>query len=95
MNITASKSTINEWLKALVKAKALALFEAERDLPNYRIGQARSICGKLTHSADDSFIQFSNRYGRHTTLAGIWMFLEKDHKRNISSPPLGSEKEEG
>jgi hypothetical protein len=95
MNITASKSTINEWLKALVKAKALALFEAVRDVSNYRIGQARNICGKLTHSADDSFIESSNRYGRHTTLAGIWMFLEKDHKKEYLITAFGKRKGRG
>jgi hypothetical protein len=88
-------SALNEWLKDVGKSKALTLFEPEIGTPNYRVGQARFISGKLSKSAHDSFIRFPNRYGRHTTLAGIWMFLEKDHSREYLVTAFGRRKGKG
>lgn len=70
-----------DWLKEVATSKALTVFEPEQYTPNMRVGQSRYISGKLAKSSDDIFIAFPQGYGRHTTLAGIWMFLEKDHKR--------------
>lgn len=83
-------STWKEWLNEVMTSKMLTLFERKRKtISNIRIGQARSISAKLAKSPNDSFIQFPQRYGRHTTLAGIWMFLEKDHKREYLVTAFG------
>ena len=79
-----------EWLNEVMTSKVLTLFEPERKtILNIRIGQARFISAKLTKSPDGSFIQFPQPYGSHTTLAGIWMFLEKDHMRKYLVTAFG------
>lgn len=83
-------SAFKDWLKEVATSKLLTLFEPETEsLSNVRIGQARSISTKLAKSPDDSFVRFSQRYGRHTTLAGVWMFLEKDHNKEYLVTAFG------
>lgn len=80
----------NSWLKEVLGSKALTLFEPETcSLPNVRIGQARFICNKLAKASDDSFLTLPQAYGRHTTLAGIWMFLAKDHRTEFLVTAFG------
>ncbi len=89
-NKSVFSSTLKRWLEEIATSKLLTLFEPEkRVLPNVRIGQARHVSIKLAQSSDDSFIAFPNWYGRHTTLAGIWMFLERDHKREYLITAFG------
>lgn len=83
---------VQEFLKELAKAKLLSIFESQTGTPNYRVGQSRFISSKLTRSTHDSFLQFPSDYGRHTTLAGIWMFLEKNHKREYLVTAFGKRK---
>lgn len=86
-------SVWTDWVNEVVTSKALTLFEPETEsVPNVRIGQSRFISGRLAKSCDDSFIQFHKSYGRHTTLAGIWMFLEKDHKREYLVTAFGKQR---
>jgi hypothetical protein len=95
MNFDASNesffpSALKSWLDEIATSKILALFEPEKEvLPDVRIGQARYIATKLAQLSDDSFIAFPNQYGRHTTLAGIWMFLERDHNREYLITAFG------
>ena len=85
-----------EWLSEVVTSTILTLFEPESDgIPKVRIGQARFISTKLTKSSDDSFIRFPQPYGRNTTLAGIWMFLEKGHEREYLVTAFGKRKGSG
>ena len=82
-----------EWTNQIITSRMLTIFEPEKKfIPGVRIGQARYISSKLTRAADDSFIQFPNNYGRHTTLSGIWMFLEKNHKREYLITAYGKRK---
>lgn len=77
-------SSLKKWLKEVAASKVLTLFEPEiQSIPDVYIGQARYISTKLLKAADNDFIIFPKKYGRHTTLAGIWMFLSKDHHVNI------------
>ncbi|HHT9146497.1 MAG TPA: hypothetical protein ACFYD4_12640 [Candidatus Wunengus sp. YC61] len=74
----------------------LTEFEPEINfLRGTRTGQSRFISGKLAKSPDDSFIEFPSNYGRHTTLAGIWMFLEKDHRQEYLVTAFGKQKGQG
>lgn len=74
------KNILEDNLKQIIGSKLLTIFEPERhSIPGVRIGQARYISRKLSKASDDSFIRFPNHYGRHTTLAGIWMFLGQEH----------------
>ncbi len=89
-------SILKDWLSEVVTSKILTLFEPEREtIPNVRIGQSRFISRKLAKSSDDLFIRFPQCYGRNTTLAGIWMFLEKDHKREYLVTAFGKRKGSG
>ncbi|MCX6141828.1 MAG: hypothetical protein NTZ35_01275 [Ignavibacteriales bacterium] len=89
-------STLKDWLMEVVASKVLTLFEPEKkSIPNVNIGQSRYISGKLGKSRDDSFIKFPQRYGRHTTLAGIWMFLKKDHEKEYLVTAFGKRKGAG
>ncbi len=86
-------SVWKDWLREIVISKALTLFEPETEsIPNVRVGHARFISRKLARSCDDCFIQFPHFYGRHSTLAGIWMFLEKDHKKEYLVTAFGKRK---
>ena len=85
-----------DWLKEVIASKALTLFEPETNLiPNVRPGQARFISGRLAKALDDSFIEVAQSYGRHTTLAGIHMFLAKDHKREYLVTAFGKRRGSG
>ncbi len=85
-----------DWLKEVVASKILTLFEPEtKSIPNVRIGQARFVSGQLAKSPGDSFIRFPQCYGRNTTLAGIWMFLGEDHKREYLVTAFGKRKGSG
>lgn len=82
-----------EWMSQIITSKMLTIFEPEKKfIPDVRIGQARYISSQLTRASDDSFIQFPKDYGRHTTLSGIWMFLEKDHKKEYLITAYGKRK---
>ena len=95
-NKFAFSSILERWLEEVATSKLLTLFEPEKEvLPNVRIGQARHVATKLARSSDDSFIAFPNQYGRHTTLAGIWMFLERDHKREYLITAFGQRSGQG
>lgn len=84
---------IKEFLGEIVTSKVLTAFEPEtRVVPGVRIGQARYISTKLAMAPDDDFIKFPKRYGRHTTLAGVWMFLEKDHEKEYLVTAFGRRK---
>ncbi len=84
---------IRELLGEIVTSKVLTAFEPETEvLPGVRIGQARYISTKLAMAPDDHFIKFPKRYGRHTTLAGVWMFLEKDHANEYLVTAFGKRK---
>ena len=86
-------STLKDLLKEVVGSKVLTVFEPEKEsIPNVRIGQSRYVSGKLAQLPNDSFIKFSQPYGRNTTLAGIWMFLEKDHKKEYLVTAFGKRK---
>jgi len=81
---------LKEWLSEVSTSKFLTMFEPERSsLRDVRIGQARYISSRLQKAPDDSFVQFPDRYGRHTTLAGIWMFLARDHEREYLVTAFG------
>jgi hypothetical protein len=83
-------SVWKDWLNEVITSKALTLFEPETEsVLNARIGQSRFISGKLAKTCDDSFIKFPKSYGRRTTLAGIRMFLEKDHKKEYLVSAFG------
>lgn len=83
-------STLKDWLREVVTSKILTLFEPEgKSIPSVRIGQSRFISTKLAKLSDDSFWKFCKCYGRNTTLAGIWMFLEKDHRREYLVTTFG------
>ena len=85
-----------EWVSKIITSKLLTIFEPEKQfIPGVRIGQARYISIQLARASDDSFIQFPNKYGRHTTLAGVWMFLEKDHKKEYLITAFGKRKGKG
>ena len=89
-------SVWKEWLKEIATSKGLTQFEPEvESISNIRIGQARYILGKLAKSTDDSFIKFPQSYGRKTTLAGIGMFLEKDHQKEYLVTAFGKRKGRG
>lgn len=89
-------STLKDWLSEVVSSKVLTLFEPEREtIPNVRIGQSRFVSRKLAKSSNDSFIRFPQCYGRNTTLTGIWMFLEKDHRREYLVTAFGKRKGAG
>jgi len=80
-------------LKELVSSKALTLIEPKIfSLAGVRPGQVRYISKLLTTSDSDEFKKFPNLYGRHTTLAGIWSFLEKDHAREYLITAFGKRK---
>lgn len=82
-----------EWMCQIINSKMLTIFEPEKKfIPDVRIGQARYISTQLMRASDDSFIQFPKNYGRHTTLSGIWMFLEKDHKKEYLITAFGKRK---
>jgi len=84
------ETRIKGFLSEIVTSKALTVFEPEtRVVPGVRIGQARYIATKLAISPDDYFVKFPKRYGRHTTLAGVCMFLEKDHKKEFLVTAFG------
>lgn len=85
-----------EWLREVLSSKALTVFEPEKEsLRNIRIGQARFVSGKLGKTPHDTFVEFREGYGRHTTLAGIWMFLEKDHPKEYLVTAFGKRKGRG
>ncbi|MBI1785578.1 hypothetical protein HYR69_10590 [Candidatus Sumerlaeota bacterium] len=85
-----------EWLNQIISSKLLTIFEPEKEfIPGVRIGQARYISTQLVKASDDSFIHFPNEYGRHTTLSGVWMFLEKDHKKEYLITAFGQRKGKG
>ncbi|MCI0393114.1 MAG: hypothetical protein MOB07_30650 [Acidobacteria bacterium] len=87
---------MKSWLEEIATSKLLTLFEPEKEvLPNVRIGQARHIATRIAQSSGNSFIAFPNRYGRHTTLAGIWMFLERDHEREYLITTFGQRSGQG
>lgn len=91
-------SILEEWIREIVCSKLLTIFEPEKhSLSGVRIGQARYISGKLAKSPDDSFIKFptNSGYGRHTTLAGIWMFLGKDHRNEYLITAFGKRRGQG
>jgi len=89
-------SILEQWIGGIVSSKLLTIFEPEKhSLSAVRIGQARSISWKLAKSFDDSFIKFPTNYGRHTTLAGIWLFLGKDHKKEYLVTAFGKTKGQG
>lgn len=86
-------SSLKKWLKEVAASKVLTLFEPEiQSIPDVYIGQARYISTKLLKAADNDFIIFPKKYGRHTTLAGIWMFLSKDHHREYLITAFGRRK---
>jgi hypothetical protein len=86
----------NEWIKEIITSKFLTLFEPEnRSIPGVRIGQARFVSGELGKCSDDTFIRFPNRYGRNTTLAGIWMFLGRDHGKEYLVTAFGKRRGQG
>lgn len=83
-------SVVKDWLSELMPSKAITLFEPETvSLPSVRAGQSRFILGRLIKSNDDSFILFPQCYGRNTTIAGIWMFIEKNHRRECLVTAFG------
>jgi hypothetical protein len=84
------RTQIRELLSEVATSRILAAFEPEVEvLPGVRIGQARHIASKLAIAPDDHFIKFPRRYGRHTTLAGVCMFLEKDHAKEYLVTAFG------
>ena len=84
---------IEECFAEIVASKALAVLEPEAEvIRGVRLGQARYISTQLARAPDDSFIKFPNIYGRHTTLAGVWMFLEKDHQKEYLVSAFGRRK---
>ena len=84
---------IKEFLSEIVTSKALTALEPEtKVVAGVRIGQARYIATKLAIAPDDYFIKFPKRYGRHTTLAGVWMFLEKDREKEYLVTAFGKRK---
>ena len=87
------KTRVLHYLKGLVSSKALTLIEPEIfSLAGVRLGQVRHISKLLTTSDSDEFKKFPNLYGRHTTLAGILSFLEKDHVREYLITAFGKRK---
>jgi hypothetical protein len=89
----ALSAVLKDWLTEVTTSKVLTLLEPEiESIPSVRIGQARWISGKLAKSSDDSFIRFTRGYGRHTTLAGIWQFLEKEHRIEYLATAFGKRK---
>jgi hypothetical protein len=86
-------SVLKDWLNEVMISKTMTLFEPEtKSISGVHIGRSRFISGKLAKSSDDSFIQFPQCYGRHTTLVGIWMFLGKDHGREYLVTAFGKRK---
>lgn len=83
-------SVLKDWLSEVMTSEAITLLEPETvSLSSVRVGQSRFISGKLIKSNDDSFILFPQCYGRNTTIAGIWMFLEKNHRREYLVTAFG------
>ncbi len=86
-------SRLNEEFNQIITSKILTVWEPEiKFIPGVRIGQARYISTKLKNSSDDTFFQFPNKYGRHTTLTGICLFLEKDHTKEYLITAYGKRK---
>lgn len=89
-------ASFKKWLKEVIASKILTLFEPEiQSIPGVYIGQARYISTKLSKAADNDFIIFPKKYGRHTTLAGIRMFLSKDHYCEYLITAFGQRKGSG
>jgi hypothetical protein len=87
------KMRAEELLSELFTSKVLTAFEPQTDVvPGVRVGQARYIATRLARAADDDFIKFPRRYGRHTVVAGICMFLKKDHGREYLVTAFGRRK---
>ena len=86
-------SAVGEWIKGIIASGLLTMFEPQTEsLSSVRIGQARSLSGNLSRMPDDKFYAFPRVYGRHTTLAGIWMFLKKDHSKEYLVTAFGKRK---
>ena len=86
-------SYLDSFVAELTKSAFLRIVEPEIiEIRGHRIGQSRYISTKLAASEPDSFIAFPNKYGRKTTIAGIWMFLEKPHKNEFLITAFGNRK---
>jgi hypothetical protein len=85
-----SQSNLDSFLSELAKSSLLRLFEPDsQGVRNHLIGQSRYISAKLRVSEDDSFIRFPKPYGRNTTIAGVWMYLEKPHPNEFLVTAFG------
>lgn len=88
-----AKKKVFQFLGELLSTKALTLAELEiEELTGIRRGQSRHVAKMISTSKPDSFLKFPNLYGRKTTLAGIWMFLEKDHQIEYLTTAFGKRK---
>jgi hypothetical protein len=86
-------ASIRNWLVEVGATKLLTLAEPEiAMLRGARIGQARHIAAKLAAAQDDSFVTFPKKYGRNTTLGGIYFFLRKDHEKEYLVTAYGRRK---